>query len=441
MVELGRVDICIEVSMMSSHLALPRAGHLKEVLHIFAYLKKHHNSEMVFDPTPVEFDRSLFERQDWSFSQYGCEEMVEELPDGMPIPLGQSMTMRVYVDSDHAGDMLTRRSRTGYVARLSHTHPLFKSDNGQVFDVIEAALRGTSISPSIAQFRKTRDGRAAYLALVSQHAGRDVWDKLQREAEHKLQNVKWNGQTTITLQQHMSMHRREWITLQDCSEYIPVEVPNGRQRVTWLMNSITSIDPGVLAAIAAVRQDEADKRVNFESAVAYLAPVCPVAAKQQRRGKLEANVSGTTAGGLGSTGKTGVSLRYHKYAEFQKLSEEQKKELREWKTNNKTNGKRKSAPAGDKKATKKMKGMLAAFSAANTEAIQALVDSNSATVAAVAAGMGSTMGTQPKGAIGSVTTVTPTKTPAELMLAAEVAALKLKSILKGGESKDKKKSD
>ncbi len=175
-----------------------------------------------------------------------------------------------------------------------------------------------------------------------------------------------------------------------------------------------------------------------------MAPVCPVAAKQQRRGKLEANFSGTMAGGLGSTGKTGVSLCYHKYAEFQKLSEEQKKELRKWKTNNKTNGKRKSAPAalvGDKKATKKMKGMLAAFSAANMEAIQALVDSNSATVATVAAGMGSTLGTQPKGTIGSVTTVTPTKTPAELMLVAEVAALKLKSILKGGESKDKRKSN
>ncbi len=77
------------------------------------------------------------------------------------------------------------------IARLLHTHPLFKSDNGQVFDVIEVALRGTSISPLIAQFCKTRDGRAAYLALVSQHAGRDVWDKLQRKAEHKLQNVKW----------------------------------------------------------------------------------------------------------------------------------------------------------------------------------------------------------------------------------------------------------
>ena len=28
MVELGRVDICLEVSMMSSHLGLPRMGHL-----------------------------------------------------------------------------------------------------------------------------------------------------------------------------------------------------------------------------------------------------------------------------------------------------------------------------------------------------------------------------------------------------------------------------
>ena len=37
-VELGQVDMCLKVSMMSSHLALPREGHLEQVLHIFAYL-------------------------------------------------------------------------------------------------------------------------------------------------------------------------------------------------------------------------------------------------------------------------------------------------------------------------------------------------------------------------------------------------------------------
>ena len=40
-VELGRVDIDVEVSMMSSHLALPGVGHLKEIYHIFAYFKAH----------------------------------------------------------------------------------------------------------------------------------------------------------------------------------------------------------------------------------------------------------------------------------------------------------------------------------------------------------------------------------------------------------------
>ena len=47
---------------------------------------------------------------------------------------------------------------------------------------------------------------------------------------------------------------------------------------------------------------------------------------------------------------------------------------------------------------------------------------------------------QPKVTIGATTTMAPTKSPAELVLAAEVAALKLKSILKGGENKYKAKS-
>ena len=46
-------------------------------------------------------------------------EMKEELPTKMPKPRGQGFTMRVYVDSDHAGDCLTRRSRTGFIVFLN----------------------------------------------------------------------------------------------------------------------------------------------------------------------------------------------------------------------------------------------------------------------------------------------------------------------------------
>ena len=43
MVEMGRVDICVEVSLMSSQMAFPSRGHLEQLFHIFAYLKVHHN--------------------------------------------------------------------------------------------------------------------------------------------------------------------------------------------------------------------------------------------------------------------------------------------------------------------------------------------------------------------------------------------------------------
>ena len=91
---------------------------------MFSYLKKNHNSEMVFDPTPLDFDRSQSERQDWTYSVYCKEDLKEELPPNMPKPHGPGFTMRVYVDSDHAGELATRRSRTGFVVLLNRD-PLY----------------------------------------------------------------------------------------------------------------------------------------------------------------------------------------------------------------------------------------------------------------------------------------------------------------------------
>ena len=39
-VKLGRVDILMETSMMSTHLAMLRWGHLEQVHHIYGYLKE-----------------------------------------------------------------------------------------------------------------------------------------------------------------------------------------------------------------------------------------------------------------------------------------------------------------------------------------------------------------------------------------------------------------
>ena len=106
-VELGRVDVCLEASLMSSHMAMPHEGHLSEVLHIFRYLRKYHNSEMVFDPSDPDIDESKYERKDWTSSEFGHIEGKEELPRNMPEPRGLGFVIRAKVDADHASDTTT----------------------------------------------------------------------------------------------------------------------------------------------------------------------------------------------------------------------------------------------------------------------------------------------------------------------------------------------
>jgi Reverse transcriptase (RNA-dependent DNA polymerase) len=114
-VELGRIDICAEVSIMGGFSAGPREGHLDAVFHIFAWMRGHKRSKVVLDPDyPDEPPEE--EKPDWTEFYQGAEEL---LPPDMPEPLGAPVRMTTYVDSDHAGDKVTRRSRTGVLVFLN----------------------------------------------------------------------------------------------------------------------------------------------------------------------------------------------------------------------------------------------------------------------------------------------------------------------------------
>ena len=107
MVEIGRIDIATEVSMLSSHLAMPRKGHLECALHTMSYLSKKHNSRLVFDPTYPDISWSDFKHHDWE-EFYGP--VTEAIPPDAPKPLGKEIDIRMFVDSDHAGDKTNCRS-------------------------------------------------------------------------------------------------------------------------------------------------------------------------------------------------------------------------------------------------------------------------------------------------------------------------------------------
>ena len=111
MIEIGRVDIITEVSTLALQMAMPREGHMDAVFHVFAYLKERHNSHMVFDPTCPYIDKTNFQEHEWK-RLYG--DVKEAIPSNCPKPLGREVDLRMFVDSDHATDQTTRRSRTGY---------------------------------------------------------------------------------------------------------------------------------------------------------------------------------------------------------------------------------------------------------------------------------------------------------------------------------------
>ena len=108
MVELGRIDIATEVSMLAAFSCNPRHGHLAAVLHLYAYLKRNPRSKLVFDPTPMDHGPPV--RHDWR-DFYAADK--EKLPHDMPAPRSKALQTTCFVDSDHAGDLINRRSRTG----------------------------------------------------------------------------------------------------------------------------------------------------------------------------------------------------------------------------------------------------------------------------------------------------------------------------------------
>jgi hypothetical protein len=110
-------DSLNEVSMMSSYSTMQREGHLEAALHVFSYLKSKSSSRLIFDPMEPDVGYSNFVECDWSDFYPGVS---EALPPNAPKPLGKGVTLRMFVDSNHTGDKVSRRSRTGFVIFLNY---------------------------------------------------------------------------------------------------------------------------------------------------------------------------------------------------------------------------------------------------------------------------------------------------------------------------------
>ena len=116
--EIGRVDILLEVSLLSQYQASPREGHMEQILHIFAFLKKHPKLTLYMSPELPRIDYGEFRTNRGDFSEI-YRDADEPLPHRMPVPRGRSVTLTAFVDASHAANKVTRRSHTGYVVFIN----------------------------------------------------------------------------------------------------------------------------------------------------------------------------------------------------------------------------------------------------------------------------------------------------------------------------------
>ena len=70
------INIMVAVLMLSCDIVSPREGHLQQVFHLFAYLKHHKHSRMVFDDTKPIFNENAFHICDWLEFYPGVEEAI-----------------------------------------------------------------------------------------------------------------------------------------------------------------------------------------------------------------------------------------------------------------------------------------------------------------------------------------------------------------------------
>jgi hypothetical protein len=100
-VEVGQLDIYIDVALLSSFLIQPHIGHLEQVFHIFTYLKHHEQPTLVFDPNYIQRDETQFLQHDWQGFYKGTTEAVHP---NAPEPKGNPVQINIFVDTDHAGN-------------------------------------------------------------------------------------------------------------------------------------------------------------------------------------------------------------------------------------------------------------------------------------------------------------------------------------------------
>ena len=177
-------------------------------------------------------------------------------------------------------------------------------------------------------------------------------------------------------------------------------------------------------------------RNNFDLAVTFLLPTDPIAKKIKATGDKRPNAEVSAVEMKQGTGTTGVELRYHSPADYIQLKDEQKKELKDWRTtaagkaamakDKRSRGAR--PPKGGSDATKSNKKLRKTVASILAEEKEKITTSASEVDELQKCLVSFMSGVAPPSPAIAPTTVAPSTT----VTAAQTAAVQLQGILRRG---------
>jgi hypothetical protein len=118
-ITLGRFDVAYASNTMARFCQKPREGHFRAMMRLFGYLKVWSKGRILVDPN--YFDHSACHDEKYTTWKEFYPDAEEALPPEQPITAGMKARLTIYVDADHAHDLLTRRSVTGIIVFLNKT--------------------------------------------------------------------------------------------------------------------------------------------------------------------------------------------------------------------------------------------------------------------------------------------------------------------------------
>jgi len=214
----------------------------------------------------------------------------------------------------------------------------FKHDNGVVFDFLKTWTINGPAYPWMKQFSTTRNGRAAWMALLAYYEGSAARDRVKEAAYAAIANAKYHGEKKkFSFETYVNIHQEAYQDLRQNDEIIP-EDKRVRDLLTGIKDTSLNAAKQTIMAMPTLRADFAATVAHLATSLQMNAALLPdvrnisSAITTTGRGDGRGNNRGRGRGRGGKRrggGGRNIYLGNYNAAQWRALSAEDKKKVRE----------------------------------------------------------------------------------------------------------------